>query len=665
MATGQTYTDDKNQLRDMTTGAVLDPTANPVIPPKQVGVLSSERGLETVQKKQQSLAAMTPIPSPAPTGAGTIAPPTNVQKNNASSFSPTETAKPQEQKLTLINPTSGQSVTIYNQGINKNAVQSLLGQGYAVSEVLGEYPSYLQPQGAATTKASGASEQATADLAAATKEVDTMRQQMEQYKISDAELSGTIDSINKNFEVRTQQMEDINRRRLASIETTGIRLGSQYTGGKGGMFGGIIAEEERQAGMRISELDSQRQGAILAAKQAQRDNNWKVFNAQVGLAEDRRKELQQAVVKMNELTIANNKKIAEEDAKLRTEQLKKEQEQLEQERQVSKEGVMRSLIQQGITDPLTALDFLNYDESGKQVGDFTADEVSKFYKDFVQKDKEVKIDSDIQKWRDAKTQGIIPETTSYFDFTMQDAAAKKAQRLASGEAGGYIDPVTGKTIKTATSGDADGNPILDYLGVPTDRTGKVRVKQSEARTIAKDIYASDAYKAMGKARDSLDFLSDFEQVFKKTGATSAVFSPRDNANLASKYESTLLNLKEFFNLGVLNGPDRETLEGVLPNPTNRSAALTVGSLGIYKPSAATKSGLNNMKAMVEKTVDDRYATIRNQYSLYSADDIPALNDIDRTYLEAKRKLDPGVDKFINENPNMSVSDVVQVINKRL
>lgn len=184
--------------------------------------------------------------------------------------------------------------------------------------------------------------------------------------------------------------------------------------------------------------------------------------------------------------------------------------------------------------------------------------------------------------------------------------------------------------------------------IMTDTSGKVVVKRPEAQKLNKELVSSDAYKAIQKGKDSLQFLQSFEDTFKKTGATSAVFSPRQNAELKAKYNAAILNLKEFFNLGVLNGPDEKILQGVLPDPTNRSAFATGASLGIYKPAASTKSGLDNMKQMIERSLDERFKNLSAQYGDYSNQSVTSLNDLGRTYLQQKLILHPeGFDIEVN------------------
>jgi hypothetical protein len=196
-----------------------------------------------------------------------------------------------------------------------------------------------------------------------------------------------------------------------------------------------------------------------------------------------------------------------------------------------------------------------------------------------------------------------------------------------------------------------------------DPLGKLVVKPSEALKINKELVTSDSYKSLQKAKDSLQYLKQFEETFNKTGATSAVFSPRQNAKLKAEYNTAILNLKEFFNLGVLNGPDEAILRSVLPDPTNRSALLTVASLGIYKPSTQTQAGIDNMKKMIEASIDDRYKSLSSQYGDYSSYSVNGLRDLNRVYVEQKAKLNPDIQKLISENPDLTADDVLMIISQ--
>lgn len=182
--------------------------------------------------------------------------------------------------------------------------------------------------------------------------------------------------------------------------------------------------------------------------------------------------------------------------------------------------------------------------------------------------------------------------------------------------------------------------------------GQTMVTQKEAAALNQQIASSDSYKAINKGRDSLQFLEDFEAEFNKDPSLRFVGAGR--GNVEAKYNAAILNLKEFFNLGVLNGPDEKILKGILPSPTDPRT--------LYKGGPATISaGIQSMKQQISQTLDDRYQSLRNQYSSYSPEQIINLKDLDRKYVESKVKVDPKVKQMIQENPNLSHDDVIQVL----
>jgi len=80
-------------------------------------------------------------------------------------------------------------------------------------------------------------------------------------------------------------MREINERRQVAMETLGVRTGARYTGGSGGIMGGILSEEERQGLMRIESIENDKQDAIMGAKKAARDQNFTLYTTLATKAE--------------------------------------------------------------------------------------------------------------------------------------------------------------------------------------------------------------------------------------------------------------------------------------------------------------------------------------------------------------------------------------------
>src|SRR3990167_4390574 len=109
-------------------------------------------------------------------------------------------------------------------------------------------------------------------------ELAEAKKQLSSFTMSSQELASQVQNISNQWDIRVRQMEDINRRRQASFETLGMRLGARWSGGiKAGMFGGIIAEEERQGLTRIAELESKKNAAIAEERLAANKQNCHVF----------------------------------------------------------------------------------------------------------------------------------------------------------------------------------------------------------------------------------------------------------------------------------------------------------------------------------------------------------------------------------------------------
>ncbi len=222
---------------------------------------------------------------------------------------------------------------------------------------------------------------------------------------------------------------------------------------------------------------------------------------------------------------------------------------------------------------------------------------------------------------------------------------------------------TANLIDLAKMGDPEA---LKKLNITPPQPGDYLKVDSpkDAQAIQKEIVTNPAYMALRKSQDSLQALNDLDTLFTETGATSGVWSPRENAQLEAKYNATILNLKEFFNLGVLNGPDEGILRGIVPEPSNSSVTKTVVTLGISSPAAKTRAGIDSMKGQIEQTIDDRYLSLRSQYGQYDPQDVPLMDDMDRIYLQQKAALNPGVKTFLDENPDITMSEALQVINTK-
>jgi len=162
-----------------------------------------------------------------------------------------------------------------------------------------------------TTPKSDIQKQSDLGLAQAQKVLTDLTSQLSGYMINDADLQNQTSAITSKWDAKIRQMEDINFRRKEAVETLGVRMGSRWTGGAGGVFGGIISEEERQGVLRVGELESQKQEAIAAAKSAAKKQNWETYVKAVDLASNAVEKKQKTVQELNQLALDSQKAITE------------------------------------------------------------------------------------------------------------------------------------------------------------------------------------------------------------------------------------------------------------------------------------------------------------------------------------------------------------------
>mgnify|MGYP001611371708 FL=1 len=195
--------------------------------------------------------------------------------------------------------------------------------------------------------------------------------------------------------------------------------------------------------------------------------------------------------------------------------------------------------------------------------------------------------------------------------------------------------------------------LANAPGAILDNNEKILLPSEDARKINNEIVKNDAYKVIRKGHDSLQFLLDFEKAFDESGLET--FPGESKAKLKTTYQTTLLNLKEFFNLGVLNGPDLSVLQGIIPDP----------STGFFKKfrgrASAVEEGIKNMKVNIEKTLDERFESLKTQYGNYSTDSVGSLADLYRLYVDQKILLNPKIKLLVEENPTLTDEEIVEII----
>jgi hypothetical protein len=175
---------------------------------------------------------------------------------------------------------------------------------------------------------------------------------------------------------------------------------------------------------------------------------------------------------------------------------------------------------------------------------------------------------------------------------------RKAQ-LAQGDERNatYRDSVNNQGIPSGYQRDESGG--LTYApGGPFDP--KVISEQSLARGRGAGVpqnVRSDAIKA-DQAYNSLSTaLDDYETTVKKSGNVLLPGAEKDA--VVRKRINIQLQLKELYNLGVLNGPDLKLMEGMLFDPVS-----TMGNFGpSFDVSGRVSASVKDLKSMMQKLRD--------------------------------------------------------------
>jgi hypothetical protein len=308
-------------------------SSTPTATKSESSILSTNKGEQVINDKNKTLDQIQGKSTTTPTN-------TNVTVDNAG-------ATTQDDYVELFNPTTNQTMKIQGASQKRNQIRNLMESGFEVSE------SNTQADIPFSSGMSLPTEDDYSDL------INQQKNKLKQFTISDEELGGTISNIESNYDARVNAMRDINKNREKSFETLGYRIGARYSGGvRGGVFGGVISEEERQGEQRISKLESEKRAEIAAAKEAARTNNWKVYSQAVSSAEQIYNKQIDAIKDFNKKVEEQNKLIEEEMVKS------------------SQEGAIIDLYKQGITDPIDLYDYLNFDDSGKQIGGISFEDIT-------------------------------------------------------------------------------------------------------------------------------------------------------------------------------------------------------------------------------------------------------------------------------------------------
>lgn len=274
-------------------------------------IISSQQGKGLVTKADQTMANLSPITSMPTTPVSEGGQTTATTTTSTATAPATSTANDYE---TYINETTGQEFTLKGDALTDEARKKALASGavLASSEISGKKTT---PEMAKVQRA----------LDSATRESDAFSSRLESMLITDKELKGEISQISSAYKARQAEMREINERRQVAMETLGVRTGMRYTGGTGGVMGGILSEEERQGLMRIESIENDKQSAIMQAKKAAQAQNFQLYTTLAAKAEKLQEKKATELQALKKAQAEQDKKVAEEKEQMEYDALIMEQ----------------------------------------------------------------------------------------------------------------------------------------------------------------------------------------------------------------------------------------------------------------------------------------------------------------------------------------------------
>lgn len=252
-------------------------------------------------------------------------------------------------------------------------------------------------------------------------EIDKIYEQ--QIGLVDQSTQAVLDSIKNKYGELAKEQRAANEAASRSAQSFNIRSGiSRYTGGTASSIQNSVISSGIRA---LSKLASDEFSLIMQAESARADKKYTLFA-------EKRSELKAIRDEKKKTLIELQKEIQ-----------KKTDEARKQLVQASRDDAVASLLAQGVTDPALMLNYLNFDEKGNRVGDFTAKEVSDTLKSLAPESNIEKLsgatrDFFILKGMNQLPANILglPEDQQLFAYL---AAEKKASSVGSG---GSSDKIT-------------------------------------------------------------------------------------------------------------------------------------------------------------------------------------------------------------------------------
>lgn len=192
---------------------------------------------------------------------------------------------------------------------------------------------------------------------------DSLRLIQSMEKNVDAETAAYLNAIKGKFNVREQQLVESQRAQTKGVENALLLGGAAGSPGGSSRYApisssGILSAKTRFDVQALVDLQAEEEMLMADVRKARDDRKYQLMEKKLGILEEKRTE-----------KLAQARKIS--DA-LTEESLAAREKQI----QATRDSAVSGLLTQGVTNPAQILEMLNYDESGRLIGDFTAKEVA-------------------------------------------------------------------------------------------------------------------------------------------------------------------------------------------------------------------------------------------------------------------------------------------------
>ncbi len=245
----------------------------------------------------------------------------------------------------------------------------------------------------------------------------------------DAATKALMDSISAIYEPLMAKAAELNKSNEARVGTFGIRSGGDRYAGE--VNNGILSSEARAGLTKLTEIATKQARAIAEAQNANAKGKLELFakmrDEVSKLDDDRRKTL----------------------TKLQDEATKTQKEIEKKTIQSSRDSAIAGLVDQGITDPATLLNYLNFDDKGNRTGDFTLKEVSDGLKAIAPDGDLNKLTGETRNFFILKGHGQLPQNISSLPEEQQLSAYLKSFKSTTKNTGGVGNTITLSEAKSS------------------------------------------------------------------------------------------------------------------------------------------------------------------------------------------------------------------------